>query len=405
MMKIITVVGARPQFIKAAALSREIQLWNLHNSSNNIDEKIIHTGQHYDQNMSDVFFDELNIPKPYHNLEIGSGSHAQQTSEMLSALEKVYRRESPNAIVVYGDTNSTLAATLTASKLCIPVVHVEAGLRSYSKKMPEEQNRIVTDHLSTILCCPTQTAMMNLQKEGFDINENRVTEEATIDNPKVCFTGDVMYDCVLYYGKIEKNKTDDRLFRVLGVNDIKKSPFILLTIHRAENTDDYNKLKNILSAFSIISKQVKIVLPLHPRTEKIIKQSEELNFLAESLFIIKPVTYLEMISLEKHSMLICTDSGGVQKEAYFLRTPCITLRDQTEWVETVELGWNKVIGTDMKCIVTTVNILLKRLFSGTPDNTPFHSSKKNLGNYYGDGHASRKIIDCLQLIKEYKHED
>ncbi len=398
-MKIITVVGARPQFIKAAALSREIQLWNLHNLSNNIDEKIIHTGQHYDQNMSNVFFDELNIPKPYLNLEIGSGSHAQQTGKMLSALEKVYRRESPNAIVVYGDTNSTLAATLTAAKLCIPVVHVEAGLRSYSKKMPEEQNRILTDHLSTILCCPTQTAMMNLQKEGFNINENRVTEETTIDNPKVCFTGDVMYDSVLYYGKIEKNQTDDRLFRVLGVNDIKKSPFILLTIHRAENTDDCNKLKNILSAFSIISKQVKIVLPLHPRTEKIIQQSEELSFLAESLFIIKPVTYLEMISLEKHSMLICTDSGGVQKEAYFLRTPCITLRDQTEWVETVELGWNKVIGTDMKDIVTTVNILLKRLFSGISNDRPFDNGKKNLGNYYGNGNASRKIIDCLQLIK------
>jgi|APSaa5957512535_1039671.scaffolds.fasta_scaffold03126_4 UDP-GlcNAc3NAcA epimerase len=399
MMKIITVIGARPQFIKAAALSREIKLWNQYNLSNNIDEKIIHTGQHYDQNMSSVFFDELNIPKPYLNLKIGSGGHAQQTGEMLSALEKVYHRESPDAIVVYGDTNSTLAATLTASKLRIPVVHVESGLRSYSKEMPEEQNRILTDHLSTILCCPTQAAMMNLQKEGFDINESRAAEEVTIDNPRVCFTGDVMYDCILHYGKTEKNKIDDSLFRVLGITNIKKTPFILLTIHRAENTDNYNKLKNILSAFSIISKKIKIVLPLHPRTGKIIKQSEELSLLAESLFIIKPVTYLEMISLEKHSMLICTDSGGVQKEAYFLRTPCITLRDQTEWIETVELGWNKVIGTDMKDIVTTVNILLKRLFSGTPDNTPFHSSKKNLGNYYGDGYASRKIIDCLKLIK------
>jgi UDP-GlcNAc3NAcA epimerase len=398
-MKIITVVGARPQFIKAAAISREIQLWNLDNSTNNINERIIHTGQHYDQNMSDVFFDELNIPKPYHNLEIGSGSHAQQTSEMLSALEKVYIRESPNAIVVYGDTNSTLAATLTASKLGIPVVHVEAGLRSYNKKMPEEQNRILTDHLSTILCCPTNAAMMNLQKEGFDINETRVTEEATLDNPKVCFTGDVMYDCVLYYDNIKKNQTGDRLFKLLGVNDIKKFPFILLTIHRAENTDDYTKLKNILSAFSIISKQVKIVLPLHPRTEKIINKSEELSSLAESLFIIKPVTYLEMISLEKHSMLICTDSGGVQKEAYFLRTPCVTLRDQTEWVETEELGWNKVIGTDTKDIVTTVNNLLKQLFSGAPSNTPFESGKKDLGSYYGNGSASRKIINCLQLIK------
>lgn len=399
-MKILTVVGARPQFIKAAALSREIQLWNLNNSTKNIDEKIIHTGQHYDQNMSDVFFDELNIPKPYHNLEIGSGSHAQQTSEMLSALERVYIRESPNAIVVYGDTNSTLAATLTASKLCIPVVHVEAGLRSYNKKMPEEQNRILTDHLSTILCCPTKTAMMNLQKEGFGINDTKINEEVSLDNPKVYFTGDVMYDCVLYYDKINKKQTRDRLFKILGEKDLKKFPFILLTIHRSENTDDYNNLKNILSAFSVISKEIKIVFPMHPRTEKAIKKSEELSILAESLFIIKPVTYLEMISLEKQSILICTDSGGVQKEAYFLRTPCITLRDQTEWVETLELGWNKLTGADTNNIIKTVNTLLKQLFTEKTDNTPFFSEIKDIGNYYGNGSASRKIINCLQLIKQ-----
>jgi UDP-GlcNAc3NAcA epimerase len=394
-MKIITIVGARPQFIKAAAVSRAIAQWNQQNPTVSIDEKIVHTGQHYDQNMSEVFFKELHIPKPHTNLNIGSGKHGQQTGEMLSALEELYQTESPGAVLVYGDTNSTLAGALAASKLHIPVVHVEAGLRSYNKKMPEEQNRILTDHLSTILCCPTQTAIQNLQKEGFD-TKSIPSDNLSFDRPWVCLTGDVMLDCTLYYDNLQEKQDD--LWERLG---LKKNgeflPFVLSTIHRAENTDDLGRLENILSTFAVIVERIPIILPLHPRTAKIISQSAELKSLAKSLQIIEPVSYLEMLALEKHGTLICTDSGGLQKEAYFLRTPCITMRDQTEWVETVELGWNKIVGADREQILSAVEQIQEQSHHAA-NESPFEGKVKQRSDCYGDGNAAQQIINCLRFI-------
>lgn len=348
-MKIITVIGARPQFIKAAAVSNILRKEH--------QEIIVHTGQHYDENMSNVFFKELNIPKPDYNLEVGSGNHGMQTGTMIINLEKIYLKEKPDIVLVYGDTNSTLAGALTASKLLIPVAHVEAGLRSFNMDMPEEQNRILTDHISNLLFAPTETATNNLHNEGIHKNVYNV--------------GDVMYDAVLYFKKIAKEKS-----MLLNELNLKKNEYILTTIHRAENTNDINRLKTIIEALN--ESKTKIVLPLHPRTKKYI-ESYGLN-VRENISVIDPVGYLDMVNLEMHAKKIVTDSGGVQKEAFFMKKPCITIRDQTEWVETVQNGWNVIVGTDKNKI---------------KDNIKNFAPQKEQDNIFGDGKAAEKILANL----------
>jgi UDP-GlcNAc3NAcA epimerase len=326
-MKVLTVVGARPQFIKAAAVSRVLR------SMPGVQEILLHTGQHYDENMSAVFFDELSIPEPDHHLGVGSGTHAVQTGHMLAGIEKVLMQEKPDWTLVYGDTNSTLAGALASVKLHIPVAHVEAGLRSFNRVMPEEINRVVTDHVADLLFAPTRTAVAHLKNEGLE----GVTR----------FTGDVMYDSVLFYR--------DQVLKGDGLYSVRDIPqeYFLATIHRAENTDNIKNLTGILDAFSSI--RGKIVLPIHPRTRKILTS----NFtLPSNLIIIDPVGYLEMLWLTMHAVKVLTDSGGLQKEAYFLAKPCITLRTETEWVETVHDGWNIITGTDPRRIVAAAEATL-----------------------------------------------
>lgn len=313
-MRVITVIGARPQFIKAAVVSRALE-------ARSVNEVILHTGQHFDNNMSDVFFDELGIPKPAFNLGIGGGSHGQNTGRMIEGIEKVLMEEKPDWLLVYGDTDSTLAGALAAVKLHIPVAHVEAGLRSFNRRMPEEINRILTDHAATMLFAPTEAATINLSNEG-------------INPDKVFNVGDVMFDAALFYGA--KAEQHSQILKKLGIESKK---YILATVHRAENTDALERLKAIIEGMTNSEKQ--IVLPVHPRTRARM-QSAGLT-LSENVIAIDPVGYLDMVMLEKHAALIMTDSGGVQKEAFFYHVPCITLRDETEWVELVEAGWNQVV--------------------------------------------------------------
>lgn len=348
-MKIVTVLGARPQFIKAAAVS--IKLRKKH------DEIIVHTGQHYDDNMSKVFFDELEIPYPGYNLNIGSGGHGFQTGNMLVKIEEILEHEKADCVLVYGDTNSTLAGALAASKMLIPVAHVEAGLRSFNMAMPEEQNRILTDHISKYLFTPTETAVKNLCNEGI--------------KDRVYNVGDVMYDAVLHFGNVAQKKS-----RVLEQYGLMPDEYILATIHRAENTNDIQRLRNIIKAFNDSGEL--IVLPLHPRTKKYI-ESYDLG-LNENIKVIEPVGYLDMVMLEKNSKKILTDSGGVQKEAFFCNKPCITLRDETEWVETVDNGWNTLCGADYDKILNAIN-------NFKPEKTRI--------NYFGNGKAAEAIIDIL----------
>lgn len=349
-MKILTVIGARPQFIKAAAVSNILR--------KNHEEILIHTGQHYDENMSKVFFEELNIPKPDYNLEVGSGNHGKQTGTMLIKLEEIYEKEKPDLVLVYGDTNSTLAGALCASKLLIPVAHVEAGLRSFNMAMPEEQNRILTDHLSKYLFVPTDSAVKNLKNEGIKNGVHNV--------------GDVMYDAVLHFKNLAKEKSS--IINKLNLSD---NQYILTTIHRAENTNDINRLKDIFEALNECENMV--VLPLHPRTKKYIDEYG-LKF-NKNIKVIEPIGYLEMISLEMHAKKIVTDSGGVQKEAFFMEKPCITMRDETEWVETVENGWNIIVGTHKEKILNSiVNFVPER-------------PQKDI---FGDGKAANKILKIIE---------
>ncbi len=361
-MNLITIIGARPQFIKAAVLSRYIR----DNPSCGITETLIHTGQHYDQNMSDVFFSEMNIPQPDINLNVGSGNHGKMTGLMLEKLEEIFLDKKPDAVLVYGDTNSTLAGALAASKLHIPVAHVEAGLRSFMMEMPEEQNRRLTDHLSSWLFCPTQTAIDNLIAEGIT---NQINHKPSADKKHVSQTGDIMYDASLYYR--QKAKDVCQYF-----DNIKRS-FILLTIHRAENTDNVEKLGRIVKTINMLDAYF-FVFPIHPRTRKILAENE-LSF-GSHVQMIDPVGYLEMISLENACSAVVTDSGGVQKEAYFFRKPCITLRDSTEWVELVESGWNILAGTNSNKIINAITLLQ------VPDTYP---------SLYGDGKCAEKIISAL----------
>jgi len=344
-MKIVTIVGARPQIIKAAALSRVIS-----KNFQNIKEIIVHTGQHYDKNMSDVFFTELEIPKPQINLKVGSSSHGAQTALMIEKIEKVIQEYSPDAVVVYGDTNSTLATAIAASKLHIPIVHIESGLRSFNKKMPEEVNRILCDHVSTLLFSPTKSGFNNLLNEGFS---KEYSNNASPDHPNIYHCGDVMYDNSLYFSKLSDENSD-----ILEKLKLRNEKFILATVHRNDNTDSKIKLTNLLSTFLEITEihQLKIILPLHPRTSKMMEQlldSKLLKKIQESnlLTIINPAGFLDMIALEKNAELIITDSGGVQKEAYFFKKPCIILRPQTEWVEIVETKSAVISDTNSKIIL------------------------------------------------------
>lgn len=359
-MKLLTVIGARPQFIKASAVSRAIQQANVGGSS--LREVIVHTGQHFDTNMSQVFFDELSIPKPDYHLDIASLSHGAMTGRMLEAVESVLLEEKPDMVLVYGDTNSTLAGALAAAKLHIPVAHVEAGLRSFNKRMPEEVNRILTDHVANLLFCPTSTAVENLCKEGIEQGVHLV--------------GDVMYDVTLHYRELARERHG---LHSWGLTEKK---YALCTVHRAENTDDPVRLAEILSALREIAKEIPVMLPLHPRTRKIVESSGDIHAL-QGITVVSPASYLEMLRLEMSAKIILTDSGGVQKEAFFHRVPCITLRNETEWVETVEMGWNVLAGADREAII--------RAWHGT-------NIQIEVGPVYGNGDAAGRIVVLMTYL-------
>ncbi len=421
-MKIISIVGARPQFIKVMPLIRAIEKYNksgnprLSWSSNprvlrtQIQHILVHTGQHYDYEMSKVFFDELNIPEPDYNLGVGSGFHGQQTGEMLKRIEKVLIKENPDWVLVYGDTNSTLAGALAAKKLHIPLAHIEAGLRSYNREMPEETNRVLTDHCSDILFCPTENAVKNLKKEGFTniinngklvkfsskLPNNQITQSPYLPSPRplwerervrgklpnnpitqspiVINVGDIMYDALLMCLPIAEKKS-----KILHKLNLKPKEYYLATIHRAENTDNTDRLKNILKALIEISKHKPVVFPIHPRTRKRSK-SFDISLPTSNFLLINPVSYLDMLILEKNALEILTDSGGVQKEAYLLKVPCVTLREETEWIETVEAGWNKITGFDYSKIIK---------------NSMANCPKRNYDSFYGWGNTSDTIATIL----------
>lgn len=361
LVKIITVVGARPQFIKAAAISRAISERNRRHAAQPLDERIVHTGQHHDHGMSQRFFEELNIPEPAINLGIAGGGHGKMTGAMLSALEHVLIEERPAMVLVYGDTNSTLAAALAASKLRIPVAHVEAGLRSFNKGMPEEINRICTDHVSTMLFCPSMTAVRNLECEG-------ITEG-------VVNTGDVMADALML-AKQRADQMPELLFNLVG--DLTRRPLAVMTIHRAENTDAPEALESVLEAMGQWDGQ--IVFPIHPRTAKLLEETS--LTVPENMHCIPPVGYLEMAALLSACDVVITDSGGLQKEAYWAGRPCITMRNETEWTETVTAGWNMLTGTDTGRIIKALHSA-----ASPPSLHP--------PLYGGDGNASERIVDSL----------
>jgi UDP-GlcNAc3NAcA epimerase len=358
-MKVLTVIGARPQFIKAAAISRIIK--NDYRSS--IDEIILHTGQHFDDNMSQVFFEELDIPKPKYNLEISGGQHGAMTGRMLEAIEKVLLEEKPDWVLIYGDTNSTLAGALAAAKLHIPVAHVEAGLRSFNMRMPEEVNRILADRVSSLLFCPTESAVNNLKSEGVTNGVHNV--------------GDVMYDVAMFYSDRTRQQS-----AILNNLSLTKSGFALATCHRAENTDDPQRLAGILSALVKLADSIPVVLPLHPRTSKLIVDYG-LQYLLDSITVIAPLPFLDMIALEQSAKIILTDSGGVQKEAFFYAIPCVTMREETEWVETVELGWNKIVGSTTASIVSGVKDMMSKQNTKTKEKP------------YGNGDSAKNIIALM----------
>jgi len=352
-MKVMTVVGARPQFIKAAAVSRAVA------GRGDLEEVIVHTGQHFDENMSRVFFEELAIPEPAVNLGIAGGGHGEMTGRMLAALEPTILEHRPDVVVVHGDTNSTLAGALAAVKLHVPVAHVEAGLRSLNRRMPEEINRIVADHVADLLFCPTQTAVENLRREGV--------------RRGVHLTGDVMFDSALHYGRLARERVD------LGERfGLAPGQFYLATVHRAENTDEPARLAGILEGLERAERPV--VLPLHPRTRRTMQQA---GLAVRRVRLLEPVSYLEMLALEAGARAILTDSGGVQKEAYFAAVPCITLREETEWVELVEAGWNRLVGTDPARIAEALAW------------AEAHPRRRPAETPYGDGRAAEHIVDLL----------
>lgn len=362
MKKIVTIIGARPQFIKAAMVSKELDKV--------AEEVIVHTGQHYDKNMSDVFFEQLEIPKPKYNLGIGSGSHGKQTGEMLIKIEEVLLQEKPDYVMVYGDTNSTLAGALAASKLLIPIIHIESGLRSYNMAMPEEQNRILTDHISSILICPTKTAVENLKKEGITQN--------------VYLTGDVMCDSVLYYSKLADKKINCSNIDLVPIYEKREiKDWYLTTIHRAENTMDDRNLSTILQVFEKLDKMV--IFPVHPRIKKMVDKLYSENKY-KNIYFVEPVDYLTMLYLTKNACKVVTDSGGLQKECYILDTPCITIRNQTEWIETLNDGYNILAKPEQEDLYNKII------------NRQINKSKEKV-HYYGNGHASQEIAEIIKNVK------
>lgn len=376
MLKIATVIGARPQIIKAAALSRAIRT----NYSDRITEMIIHTGQHYDENMSEVFFREMQIPKPDYNLGVGSGSHGSQTAAMITGIEEILLREKPDALVLYGDTNSTLAGAIAASKIHVPVVHIEAGLRSFNKRMPEEINRIMCDHVSTLLFSPTKAGYDNLEKEGL-VRDHGLA--ASADHPLCYHCGDVMYDNSLYFASIAEKKSD--LLQRMG---LKQDGFFLATVHRDSNTDDPARLEAVFSSFEAISRRYELpfVIPVHPRTTKQLSLNKKLYDQIQSgerVRLIPPASFFEMILLEKNARMIFTDSGGVQKEAFFFEKPCVILRPETEWVELVSCGAAQLADADGPRILSAAEMLMQR----QPD----------FPRLFGDGKAAEFI--CSEMLR------
>ncbi len=379
MLKILTVIGARPQIIKAAALSRAIA----GAFSGRIREVIVHTGQHYDNNMSQVFFDELGIPQPDYNLGVGSGPHGVQTARMIQGIEEILTRERPDMLVLYGDTNSTLAGAVAASKMHVPIAHIEAGLRSFNKSMPEEINRIMCDHASTLLFSPTATGFANLLREGFNASAR---PPFTIDNPKIYHCGDVMYDNSLHFSELAEQKS--RILEDLG---LEPGNYLLSTIHRDNNTDIPERLNGIFEALDIISRrrQLQVVLPLHPRTSGLISRNFSPHVSASVdgnhlIRIVPPVSFLDMTRLEKNARLILTDSGGVQKEAYFFEKPCVIARSETEWTEITDAGAGIVADADVVRLLQA----LEQFLDHPPVNFPA---------VFGDGRAAEFI--CNEILK------
>lgn len=374
MIKLLTIVGARPQIIKAAALSRAINDYFL----NDIHELIVHTGQHYDENMSEVFFKELHIPTPDYNLGVGSGLHGEQTAQMISGIENILLKEKPDFIVLYGDTNSTLAGAIAASKLLIPIIHIEAGLRSFNKTMPEEINRIVCDHCATLLFSPTSTGMKNLKNEGFHIEW---AGPFTADRPGIFHCGDIMYDNSLFFSHLAKTES-----QILKTADLVGKEYILCTIHRNHNTDDPKRLESLLNTITDIanSHRIHLVIPMHPRTKKMANELKDQSWKgSELVHILPPASFLDMIQLEANSKLVITDSGGVQKEAYFFKKPCIILRPETEWIEITESGAAILADADPMRIKNAFQKLSASMEMQFPP-------------VFGDGQAARSI--CEQII-------
>ncbi|MEX1027270.1 MAG: UDP-N-acetylglucosamine 2-epimerase (non-hydrolyzing) [Candidatus Paceibacterota bacterium] len=352
-MRVLTIVGARPQFVKAAVVSRQFC------PSTDIEEILVHTGQHYDERMSQIFFDELEIPAPAFNLQSGSGRHGRQTGKMLAAIEELIISERPDAVLVYGDTNSTLSGALAAAKLQVPVAHVEAGLRSFNRQMPEEVNRVLTDHISQLLLCPTQKSLAWLKDEG--ITEN------------VHLVGDVMYDAVQLFTEFAERHADP-----LADFQLSLKSYILMTCHRAENTDDAKRFQQIMDGVAEVAKDMPVVFPVHPRTRGQVDSWK--GFTDSKVIITPPVSYFEMLLLQKNAAAVLTDSGGMQKEAFFFGVPCITARDETEWTETVDCGANKLVGASTEAIVRAVKDAVDRP-NALPDAAP----------YYGNGKAAETI--------------
>lgn len=357
-MKIVTIIGARPQFIKAAVVSRALKAVKC------ISETIIHTGQHFDTKMSSIFLDQLEIPHPDYQLGVNRLNHGAMTGQILEKTEPILENEQPDWVLVYGDTNSTLAGALAAAKLNFPIAHVEAGLRSFNRKMPEEINRVVTDHISSILFAPTKTAVRNLKAEG-------------ISKKLIHQIGDVMFDAAMLFGAVGRKHSD-----ILDTLNLNPGSYILATIHRAENTNNPDRLRNIFSGLEKIAHSLPVVIPLHPRTRKYLEMLGELESYLHSLTILDPVGYLDMACLEQQATIIVTDSGGIQKEAFFYRVPCITLRDETEWVELVDLGWNKLVSP--RSATEVADAINSSIGMKGKEDSP-----------YGEGNASKLIVDIL----------
>jgi UDP-GlcNAc3NAcA epimerase len=390
-MKVLSIVGARPQFIKAAVVSQQIRRQT---GSEGIQHLLLHTGQHYDFNMSEVFFRELDLPQPNYYLGIGSGRHGEQTGKMLAGIEEVLLQEDPDIVVIYGDTNTTLAGALAAAKLHVPVAHVEAGLRSFNRQMPEEINRIVADHCSDLLFCPTQTAAENLEKEGFhntvhaaDVASNH---QSSIINhqfkaPLVLNVGDVMLDLAREV-KVRLAREGQGGKDILGRYGLQPHGYVLTTIHRASNTDEPENLRSILEAMRRIARGgLKVLFPIHPRTRKAMEKADLLTLVdTPGIIASEPVSYVEMIALESEARLLLTDSGGVQKEAYFFRVPCVVAREETEWTELVQIGWNRLAGAQTETILAATEAVLREDFAQKPRP-----------DYYGTGHAATRIVSVL----------